>query len=134
MEFAEEINRNVQGYEGPFDSELRHTAEVFLLLNELTISNEISIKMRSRLYIAMGYFIAPYDLYSEETFGAIGYVDDLILILTVLNEIKNELGIEPIYELWDGDLDELSSLLESGLKKISTAYPELREKVLKYLS
>lgn len=82
----------------------------------------------------MGYFIAPYDLYSEETFGAIGYVDDLILSLTVLNEIKNELGIEPIYELWDGDLDELLTLLESGLKKISTAYPELREKVLKYLS
>ena len=89
MQLIEQIAGLTEKYEGHFQSEIRLTPQIFQLLNDLTLSSEIPSNFKVQLYAAMGYFVAPYDIFPEETFGAIGYVDDLMFALNVLHQIKD---------------------------------------------
>mgnify|MGYP003950489381 FL=1 len=79
--------------------------------------------------MAMGYFIAPSDLYSEDIFGPIGYVDDILLSLYVLDSIKRESGVEPILDCWENSLSELEKLLNTDLPALIKKYPEIARKL-----
>ena len=129
MDFPEHLRLETKSYTGLFQHEIRLAPELFQLVNDLTLSNEIPEKKKYDLYVAMGYFIAPNDLFSEEIFGPIGYVDDLSLVLHVLNLIKSEVGIEPIYDKWDRDFVELEGLFNDSLPALCQHYPEYSKKL-----
>ena len=129
MDFPEYLRLETKSYTGLFQHEIRLAPELFQLVNDLTLSNEIPEKRKYDLYVAMGYFIAPNDLFSEDIFGPIGYADDLILVLHVLKLIKSEVGIEPIYDKWDGPLFELEELFNTSLPSLCENYPEYAKKL-----
>lgn len=129
MDFPEHLRLETKSYTGLFQHEIRLAPELFQLANDLTLSNEIPEKRKYDLYVAMGYFIAPNDLFSEDIFGPIGYADDLILVLHVLKLIKSEVGIEPIYDRWDRPLFELEELFNTSLPSLCENYPEYAKKL-----
>jgi len=129
MDFTAHLRLETQSYSGSFQHEIRLAPELFQLVNDLTLSSEIPEKRKYDLYVAMGYFVAPEDLFSEEIFGPIGYVDDLILVLHVLNLIKTEVGIEPLYDAWDREFSELEGLLNNSFSALCLQYPNYARKL-----
>ena len=129
MDFPEYLKSQTQGYTGEFQHEIRLASDLFQLVNDLTLSAEVPTARKYDLYVAMGYFIAPNDLFSEDIFGPIGYVDDIILGLHVLELIKEEVGIEPIFDLWERDYSELEDLFIKSLPALCLKYQGLAKKV-----
>ena len=82
----------------------------------------------------MGYFIAPYDIYPEETFGPIGFVDDLLFGLVVLERIAADVGPEPIYDQWPDDLPTLIYLLQDSTTTLKQTYPQFLAKIREILN
>ena len=58
--------------------------DVFILLVRLTFDREVPASARAMIGGALAYFILPMDLFPEAMFGAVGYVDDLVLATAVL--------------------------------------------------
>ena len=83
------------------------------------------------IYVTIGYFVIPQDLYSEDTFGPIGYIDDILLCIYVLKQIEDQCEREVIYEEWDRDFDVLDDLIDNQLPKLAAEYPVIFDK-LKY--
>lgn len=129
MDFPEYLKTQTQGYSGSFQHEISLASELFQLANDLTLSIEIPENRKYDLYVAMGYFIAPNDLFSEDIFGPIGYIDDIILVLHVLELIKKEVGIEPIFDCWPHEFSELDELISKSLPALCQEYRELSKKV-----
>ena len=41
------------------------------------------------LFIALSYVISPFDIFSEEIWGLIGVIDDIIIVLSILVYISS---------------------------------------------
>ena len=134
MHFTDQIRAITQNYQGVFQFEIQHTPDIFQLLNDLTLSSEIPIHFQIKLYAAMGYFVAPYDIYPEETFGAIGYIDDLLFALVVIKEISQEVGLEPLYDNWPGEIESLQMLLANSIENIKESHPKFYRQIQQILS
>lgn len=133
MEFPDVLRKNIDGYQGKHANIIKHAPELFELLSKLTLSNEIELKFKRMLYVTIGYFVIPNDLYSEDTFGPIGYIDDILISIHVLKEIANECEREVIYEEWEGDLDVLDELIDTQLPILAAEYSEMYDKLRSYL-
>lgn len=134
MEYSEHLATQVKGYNGKHAEVIKYAPQIFDLLGKLTLSTEIDLKDKKRLYLAIGYFVIPYDLYSEETFGPIGYIDDLLLSLHVLDELKRKHEIECILEHWDLELSIIETLLNDDLPQLKRSYPKIYTKLKSYVA
>lgn len=134
MEYSEHIAVQVKDYSGKHSKVIKYAPQIFDLLGKLTLSTELDVKDKKMLYLAIGYFVIPYDLYSEETFGPIGYIDDLLLSLHVLDELKKKYEIECILEHWELDLSIIEILLNDELPQLKSSYPRIYSKLKSYVS
>jgi uncharacterized membrane protein YkvA (DUF1232 family) len=125
MDFLQHLKNETSEYQGDFERIIRLTPAIFSLLNSLSLNTEIPKEKVIEIYAAMGYFVAPLDLYSEELFGAIGYVDDIILSIRVIKHIEAITEIEPIVDCWEGDFEDLQYILAEGYDSLRRAYPKL---------
>jgi len=56
---------------------------------------------------AIAYFILPFDLMPEAIVGPIGYLDDLVLAVYVLNKLLSSTDPAVLREHWSGSDDVL---------------------------
>jgi uncharacterized membrane protein YkvA (DUF1232 family) len=81
--------------------------DVFILLWRLTTDSRVSSKDKLLLGSAVVYFVSPFDLIPEAIVGPIGYLDDLVFGVFVLNKLLGSIDASIIREHWSGGEDVL---------------------------
>jgi len=115
--FYDRVRKSIQDYVDGKSAVLGKTAEflmlvpdVFILLWRLTTDRRVSSKDKVLLGSAVAYFILPFDLIPEAIVGPIGYLDDLVFGVYVLNKIVNHTDPEVLREHWSGKHDVLAMI------------------------
>jgi|GEM_PF-6117377 len=96
--YYEFLRKNVQDKPG-LPVLVQNAHYIFDSLANLLKDEELPSHLRSKCFIALGYFLIPDDVFPEDEHGAIGFVEDVMLSVFVLEEIEEylgELGIEII--------------------------------------
>ena len=104
------IRDKVAGYTGAYADYVLLVPDVFLLITRLMLDPRIEAKHKVYLGAAVAYVISPIDLLSERRFGPIGYLDDLVVVVAVLNMLLNEVDQRIILEHWSGKEDLLGTI------------------------
>jgi uncharacterized membrane protein YkvA (DUF1232 family) len=91
--------------------------DVFLLLWRLV--NDARVNGRNKVLLGSGivYFVFPFDLIPEALVGPIGYLDDLVFAVYILNKMLTDTDPAILREHWSGHED----ILESIRKVLSSA-------------
>lgn len=115
--FYDRIRGTIQRYVDGKGTMLGKTAEflllvpdVFILLWRLTTDSRVNGKDKILLGSAVAYFVMPFDLIPEAIVGPIGYLDDLVLGVYVLNKILGHVDESIVREHWSGSEDILESI------------------------
>ena len=77
----------------------------------------------------MGYLFYPDDVYPEEKHGALGFIDDMMLIIYTINNAIERSGLDAVENHWN-DKYPLAKLCQDDFKKISDEHNELFLEVL----
>jgi len=115
--FYDRIRGTIQRYVDGKGKVLGKTAEflllvpdVFILLWRLTTDSRVSGKDKILLGSAVAYYVMPFDLIPEAIVGPIGYLDDLVFGVYVLNKILGNVDASIVREHWSGSEDVLSMI------------------------
>lgn len=91
--------------------------DVFILLWRLANDGRVNGKNKILLGSGLAYFILPFDIVPEAIVGPIGYLDDLVFGVYILNKMLADTDIEILREHWSGHQE----LLESMRKVLNAA-------------
>lgn len=108
--------------------------DVFILLWRLANDPRIQGKDKVLLGSGVAYFLFPLDLVPEAIFGPIGYLDDLVLAVFILNRMLGGADEALIREHWSGDedvLDMIRRVLASADGLVSTDLLKQIKKIVK---
>jgi uncharacterized membrane protein YkvA (DUF1232 family) len=112
--FYDRVRKSIQEFVNRKGRALGKTAEylmlvpdVFILLWRLTTDARVSGKNKVLLGSAVAYFILPFDLIPEAVVGPIGYLDDLVFGVFVLNRMLKDTDPAVLREHWSGSEDVL---------------------------
>jgi uncharacterized membrane protein YkvA (DUF1232 family) len=84
--------------------------DVFVLLWRLTRDSRVSGKDKVLLGSGIAYFILPFDLIPEAIVGPIGYLDDLVFGVYILNKVMSDTDPEILRQHWSGTEDVLVTI------------------------
>jgi uncharacterized membrane protein YkvA (DUF1232 family) len=84
--------------------------DVFILLWRLVNDARVSGRNKVLLGSSVAYYIFPIDMIPEAIVGPIGYMDDLVFGVYVLNKILGDTDIEVVREHWPGSSDVLDTI------------------------
>jgi len=115
--FYDRIRSTIERYVEGKGAVLGKTAEflllvpdVFNLLWRLTTDGRVNGKDKVLLVSAVGYFVMPFDLIPEALLGPIGYMDDLVFGVYVLNKLVGSVDVSVLREHWSGSDDVLETI------------------------
>ncbi len=115
--FYDRIRGTIQRYVDGKGKVLGKTAEflllvpdVFILLWRLTTDSRVNGKDKLLLGSAVVYYIMPFDLIPEAIVGPIGYLDDLVFGVFVLNKVMGSVDASVVREHWSGGEDVLGMI------------------------
>jgi len=92
---------------------MRAGPQVLHLLISLLNHDEVSGRTKSRISATLAYFIFPFDILPEGIIGPLGYFDDIVIAITLVDYMlngDNEREKEIINDLWQGEPGELDVL------------------------
>src|SRR3954452_2538117 len=122
--FYDRIRNTIQRYidskgtvVGKTASFLLLVPDVFILLWRLTSDSRVNGKDKVLLGSAVAYFVMPFDLMPEALLGPVGYLDDLIFGVYVLNKVLSSGDASIVREHWSGSddvLDAIQSVLNAA--------------------
>ena len=81
--------------------------DVFILLWRLTTDPRVGAKDKVLLGSAVAYYIFPFDILPEALIGPMGFLDDLVFGVYVLNKIVTTTDAAIVREHWSGSEDVL---------------------------
>jgi uncharacterized membrane protein YkvA (DUF1232 family) len=84
--------------------------DVFILLWRLVNDRRVSGKSKVLLGSGIAYYIFPIDLIPEAFVGPIGYLDDLVFAVFILNRILGDTDAELLRAHWPGSDDVLAMI------------------------
>jgi uncharacterized membrane protein YkvA (DUF1232 family) len=133
QDFGRILRENVSEYEGLHHEIIRKAPELYNLATDLLFDSQIDSPNRLKLLAAIGYFIIPEDLYPEEEHGAIGYVEDIMLLQHIFREINSSIGNGPLVRYWKDSPEDLAEILDVHYKRLKAAYPDLYNEVVNFV-
>ena len=104
--YVEGRGRNVEKF-GEF---LLLVPDVFILLWRLANDSRVKGKNKVLLGSGLAYFIFPFDIIPEAIVGPIGYLDDLVFAVYLLNKMLTDTDATILREHWSGSEDVLSMM------------------------
>jgi uncharacterized membrane protein YkvA (DUF1232 family) len=131
--YEDVLRKDVQDYKGAHENVIKLAPELYRLVSDLLFDRDIEQQFRSKLLTSIGYFIIPQDLYPEDQHGAIGYVDDLMLLITVIREISDRYGEEKILLYWKEDSEILKKVTTEYYYSLTNDYKLLFEEVIQFV-
>lgn len=108
---------------GPAAEFLMFVPDVFVLLLRLTKDDRVTGKNKMLLGSGIAYFIFPLDIVPEAIVGPLGYLDDLVFSVYILNKILTETDAQVLHDHWSGSgnvLDMMRSVLQSADELVTT--------------
>ena len=84
--------------------------DVFILLWRLFSDGRVEGKNKVLLGSAIAYYIFPFDIMPEALLGPIGYMDDLVFGVYVLNKVLRDTDANVLRQHWSGSSDVLDSI------------------------
>ena len=115
--FYDRIRGAVRRYVDSKGSALGKTADflllvpdVFILLWRLTTDSRVTGKDKILLGSAVAYYIFPFDLLPEALLGPMGFLDDLVFGVYVLNKMLKTTDAAILREHWSGSDDVLAMI------------------------
>jgi uncharacterized membrane protein YkvA (DUF1232 family) len=102
---------------GPAAELLMFVPDVFVLLIRLTKDDRVTGKNKILLGSGIAYYIFPLDIVPEAIVGPIGYLDDLVFAVYILNKMLTETDEQVLHDNWSGRgnvLDMMRSVLLSA--------------------
>lgn len=100
--------------------------DIFMLLWRLMTDSRVSGKNKVLLGSGIAYFVFPFDVVPEAIVGPIGFLDDLVFAVYILNKLLSDTDAAILREHWSGHQD----LLESMRKVLNAADKLVSENVL----
>ena len=82
--------------------------DVFMLLWRLVNDGRVNAKNKLLLGSGIAYFIFPLDIMPEALLGPVGYLDDLVFAVYLLNKILSDTDAEVLRQHWSGSEDVLA--------------------------
>ena len=130
--FRKYLTKNIDGYDGKYAQYILMLPALYDALCSILESTELPQSLRADIYLTLGYLFYPSDLYPEEEYGPLGFLDDLMLILVVLRKcaIREEVGFEFIEEHTTGLDYSLNQLLTGDFDKITKENKKLFDELL----
>ena len=110
-----------KGAKNEFAKHLKWIPDVFELMCNLSLEQDVAINDKANLAVAISYFITPFDFFPEALAGVIGYSGDLVLSAMVINDALDHVDESVIKKHWDREEDirsVVSSILEDSEKMI----------------
>jgi uncharacterized membrane protein YkvA (DUF1232 family) len=115
--FYDRVRTSIQQYIEKRGTAVGKTAEflllvpdVFILLWRLTTDGRVSGKNKVLLGSGIAYYILPFDLIPEAIVGPIGYLDDLVFAVYILNRVLRDTDAQIVREHWPGSEDVLVTI------------------------
>ena len=84
--------------------------DVFMLLWRLVNDGRVNGKNKVLLGSGIAYFIFPFDVVPEALVGPIGYLDDLVFAVYILNKMLTDTDPAILREHWSGHSDVLETI------------------------
>lgn len=84
--------------------------DIFVLLWRLINDDRVNAKNKVMLGSGLAYYIFPLDIMPEGFLGPIGYIDDLVFAVYLLNKLLSDTDVEILREHWSGRDDILDSI------------------------
>lgn len=84
--------------------------DVFVLLWRLVNDNRVNAKNKMMLGSGLAYYLFPLDIMPEAFLGPIGYLDDLVFAVYLLNKMLADTDPAILREHWSGRDDVLASI------------------------
>lgn len=84
--------------------------DVFVLLWRLVNDSRVNAKNKVMLGSGLAYYLFPLDIMPEAFLGPIGYLDDLVFAVYLLNKILADTDPAILREHWSGRDDVLDSI------------------------
>ena len=84
--------------------------DVFILLWRLASDGRVEGKNTVLVGSAIAYYIFPFDIMPEALLGPVGYLDDLVFGVYVLNKVLKDTDPAILRQHWSGSSDVLDSI------------------------
>lgn len=84
--------------------------DIFVLLWRLVSDNRVNSKHKVMLGSGLAYYLFPLDIMPEGFLGPIGYIDDLVFAVYLLNKLLVDTDPAILREHWSGSEDILDSI------------------------
>lgn len=84
--------------------------DVFVLLWRLINDKRVNAKDKVMLGSGLAYYLFPLDIMPEGILGPIGYLDDLVFAVYLLNKLLTDTDVEILREHWSGRDDVLETI------------------------
>jgi uncharacterized membrane protein YkvA (DUF1232 family) len=115
--FYDRVRSRIQGYVDSKGSAAGKTAEYLLLVPDVFILlwrlvNDARVSGKNKVLLGSGviYFIFPIDLIPEAFVGPIGYLDDLVFGVYILNRVLADTDADVLRQHWPGSEDVLAMI------------------------
>ena len=133
LDFDKILENNTKDYDGAHSFAISRSAELYRLATNLLIDDDINRETRAKLFSVVGYFIIPQDLYPEDIHGPIGYVDDLMLLIVVLRELREKEGAHKLYYHWEHNEMALDTILDTEFESMIASHTELYKELIEFM-
>ena len=84
--------------------------DIFVLLWRLINDSRVNAKNKVMLGSGLAYYIFPLDIMPEGFMGPLGYIDDLVFAVYLLNKLLTDTDVEVLRQHWSGRDDVLDSI------------------------
>jgi uncharacterized membrane protein YkvA (DUF1232 family) len=109
--FYDRLRGSIQSHvHGKFGEYLLLVPDMFMLLWRLANDSRVSGKNKVLLGTGIAYYIFPFDFLPEAFVGPMGYLDDLIFAVYVLNKMLTDTDVEIVRAHWSGSEDVLDAV------------------------
>jgi len=115
--YYDRIRTRIQKYIESKGGAVEKTAELLLLVPDFFILlwrlvNDARVQGKNKVLLGSGvaYFLFPIDLMPEAFLGPVGFADDLVLAVFILNKVLADTSADVIRQHWSGDEDILATI------------------------
>jgi len=115
--FYDRVRTRIQEYVDSKGGMVEKTAEFLLLVPDMFIllwrlANDPRVTGKNKVLLGSGlaYYIFPFDFLPEALVGPMGYLDDLVFAVYVLNKMLTDTDVSILREHWSGDEDVLDAV------------------------
>jgi uncharacterized membrane protein YkvA (DUF1232 family) len=115
--FYDKVRRNIREYlekkgslAGKSGEYLLLVPDMFMLLWRLINDPRVNSKNKVLLGSGLAYYLFPLDIMPEGFLGPIGYIDDLVFGVYLLNKMLTDTDAEILREHWSGSEDVLATI------------------------